>query len=119
MKKNDNGADLRRLRGNDLAQHLVRLNGHQKPVKVVVFEPIWFAMLLLPLPFVTMMPLFQAIFWGGLLGLLFESALWTMYAIKKGDIFAYPGMRTWWLQFQRRTILINGRPGISSSRPDE
>lgn len=111
-----NEAKLRQLRGSDLAAEIVHLNGHQKPIKFMIFEPYWAGMLVLPLPFIQMIPFLQSVMLLGLLGLLFEIALWMGYSVKEKSIKAYPGLPTWYARTVRRSVMPHGRPGSPHAR---
>jgi hypothetical protein len=116
-KKKGFQQDIRLLRGDELAQHLVNLNGHQRRLRVIYFEPYWLAMIIFTLPFLSMIGILKSVFWLGWLGLLFETILWVYFGFKHRDISAYPGLEIWWRQFMRHTLMVNGRPGGDHSRP--
>ena len=119
MDNQDREKDIRLLRGDALAQRLMRFNGHQKPVRLLkFFQPLWLALIVIPIPFMNMLPFLKGVLLLGILGLLFEISLWVYYSITRRNIRAYPGLGVWWQQLQRKTIMVNGRPGSDHSLPD-
>ncbi|CAM3787443.1 hypothetical protein VRRI112168_00450 [Vreelandella rituensis] len=115
-KKQTNKTDLRQLRGDALARHVVRLNGHQRPLRFIIFEPYWMGMIFLPIPFLAMIPFLKSVLMIGLLGLCFEASLWVIYAIRNKRLDTYPGLVPWWNRFVRRSFMSQGRPGSRHSR---
>lgn len=115
--KQDNEPDLRHLRGDDLAQHMVRLNGHQQPLRFLLFQPYWAPMLILPIPFMGMMPMLKSVALVAALGVLLEIGLWGYYSIRHQSIKAYPGLHTVLRIFIRTYLSPTGRPGSPMGRP--
>lgn len=109
--------DLRHLRGDELAQHLVALNGHQRPLRFLIFEPYWAPMLILPIPFMSMLPFLKTVGAAALIGIAFEAALWCFYAIRHKSPTAYPGLHVAVRIFLRTYLTPTGRPGSPISRP--
>lgn len=109
---------LRLLRGDELAKNLVHFNGHQKKLRIAkFFEPIWLAMVIIPMPFMTMLPILKSIIIIGLIGIAFEMGLIVYFMIKHKRVDAYPGLDILWSQLVKRTLMVNGRPGSDHSKP--
>lgn len=117
MSEKETGPDLRHLRGDDLAQHMMSLNGHQKPLRFLIFEPYWAPLLILPIPLMNMLPILKSVGVIGLLGVLFEVALWIYYSIHHKSVKAYPGLHAAIRIFMRTYLTPTGRPGSPLGRP--
>ena len=94
----------RNLRGKALAKEIPNLNGHQNEFKFLVFHPAWFACIVLALVSYGF-PFLRPFLYIAIIGLLFETAVWSKYFIQTRDIKAYPGLLPW-LDIQKRRIIM-------------
>lgn len=106
----------RNLRGKELARQVLHLNGHQEEVKFVFFQPAWFFMIL-SISLSGLVPLLKYVALAGLLGALFELALWSWYFARTRRFNGYPGLKPWLLIQVRRHFMHLGRSAGVLSKP--
>lgn len=106
----------RNLRGKKLARQVLHLNGHQNHPKFILFQPVWFFMILS----FAMSGVISILSWVallGLLGFLFELCLWGWYYATTRRVMAYPGLTAWFNIRVRRQLMQYGRSAGILSQP--
>lgn len=106
----------RNLRGNPLARQIQNLNGHQRELKFVFFEPAWCFMLFSG-ALSGLIPILSKVALLGLLGAMFEFCIWLGYFIRTRNIHAYPGLKSWLSIKVRRKLMPLGRSAGNLSKP--
>jgi hypothetical protein len=106
----------RNLRGYELAKQVRNLNGHQNPLRFIIFHYAWFALMLLGTFSIIIGPL-KLLLITGFIGLTLEFILAGFYLVRTGKLSCYPGIIAWFDIILRRHIMGRGRRASSMSLP--